>query len=138
MKDSNSLDNIEKVPCALLGRLLQGENTPDIFKSADDDDADTDVTSDDNDGKLLEVLNDIEADRKSEKLVRLADLRSGDKLDRFSDDLDQPLDGYYWLNLPPKEGYCIATSPERRQYRSGTTAYLSYELTLILSLVSSP
>ena len=127
MRFFENLHYLKLVTTALIGRLLQGENTPDIFKSADDDDADTDVTSDDNDGKLLEVLNDIEADRKSEKLVRLADLRSGDKLDRFSDDLDQPLDGYYWLNLPPKEGYCIATSPERRQYRSGNTAYLSQD-----------
>jgi hypothetical protein len=75
------------------GRLLQGENTPDVF---DVENGDADVFADDE--NFVDVLNDA------------GSLSGNGKLTRFGDENDG-LDGYFWLNLPAREGFCVASNP---------------------------
>ena len=80
------------------GRLLQGENTPDIFEPVEG----LDSTDLDDDDKLLQPLEDLGS--KSEKLIQF-------------EGFDEPLDGFYWLNYPSREGFCVASNPGLYHYR---------------------
>ena len=80
------------------GRLLQGENTPEIFEPVEG----LDNTNLDDDDNLLQVLEDLGS--QSEKLIQF-------------EGFDEPLDGFYWLNYPSREGFCVASNPGLYHYR---------------------
>ena len=56
------------------------------------------MDAEDEGDKLVQVLNDIGAEPVTGKLLRF-------------EDSDEPLDSYFWLNYPSREGYCVASNP---------------------------
>ena len=92
-----------------LGRLLQGENTPAIFGPPLGNEVE--VTNR-NESEIFEVLNEIEP--QNEKLVQFES--KNEKHIQF-EGFDEPLDGYFWLNHPSQQGFCVASNPGLYYYR---------------------
>jgi len=90
--------------------LLQGENTPDIFNHADEVEEDTSQVS-------------HEIGTKNEKLVHF-------------EGFDEPLDGYFWLNYPSRQGFCVASNPGLYFYRH-VNIVTSYVLVTLLWLLKN-